>query len=250
MWLPTLWKNIRSRLEKLAEEVRWHDDPTQATFYEGDGTQYHSLGEINLPFSHSFRGSRDVLETDGAELRPLPIETPVNNDTVIFVLPCKQTQHLMASVVHISEARTAIQASDVSISSFTSTPMPYPHVFGKYGIEGGGFLKPSHMVEFGVTGRKQNILDSAHKHEPDFMIYEYPDSVKVLMERMVVSVRPMEKGPGTDTSVSRRHCVANTAQTFFLLDTSGMRESWSLTTQEKSTSGDDMLKDVKGEPVS
>ena len=76
-----------------------------------------------------------MFETDGAEMRPFRVERPVDNDTVISMLPRQHAKQLLASVMHRLQAHTAKQGSDVSISSFTSTPVPCPHVFGKYGIE-------------------------------------------------------------------------------------------------------------------
>ena len=61
----------------------------------------------------TFTGSRDVLETNDPEMRPLPVERSMHRDhPVMTVLPRKQAKQLLANVMHIAEAHTAIQGSD------------------------------------------------------------------------------------------------------------------------------------------
>ena len=55
--------------------------------------------------SHTFKGSRDALGTDGPAMRPLPAERPVRSDAVISMLPRKQAKQLLESVMKHGNTR-------------------------------------------------------------------------------------------------------------------------------------------------
>ena len=179
--------------------------------------------------SHTFKGSRDVLESGGPELRPLPAERSVNSGAVIFVLPRTQAKRLLASAMHISQTHGG---STVSISSFTSTPMPCLCVFGKYGIEERDYFSCQTRWNPASPARRKHFWKVHTNMTPDWMIYDFPESVEVMVNERTEKdvprcVRRKRAQELVHLKGSRRDCVASTA-TFFVLD---KRESGSLTAQ-------------------